>query len=321
MAPARADGLTVAQVDTAGIRLQIVTPPHDLAPFVTAFYRTEAVGTDPVEDWLPPEWANLRIGRGSVYEAAVGTASLREVPAAVLSGPTSQVTRLRIADGEFWGVGLLPLGWACFLGVSADDFADGFHDANGIAALAPLSPVIDHLTYDAGDFDHDLAVMIAGFRNLLALRPAAGDAIQRTHQAILSDRFTSVKALADELGTSTRTLERFARRHFGFAPKLLLRRQRFLRSLARFMVDPTMRWLDTLDGQYHDQAQFVRDFKHFMLMRPGEYAAMDHPIAGTAVRARRVALGDPMQVLHRPPTAAAPSKHNPTARRTVSETS
>ncbi len=160
--------------------------------------------------------------------------------------------------------------------------------------------MIDHLARSTGDIDRDLAVLNSSFRALLTRPWPHETAIQRTHEAILSDRFSTVAALAQELLTGTRTLERFCGRYFGFTPKLLLRRQRFLRSLAKFMVDPSMKWIHSLDSHYHDQTQFVRDFKHFMLMRPSDYAAMEHPIALTAVRARRMALGEPVQVLHRP---------------------
>lgn len=297
----------VVRAESAGIRLQIVTPPRDLAPYITAYYRTEASPGEPIEDWLPPEGANLRIGMGEVYEAAIGDMPLQQVPVAVLSGPTSRVTRLRIGGGQFWGVGLTPLGWAKFVGLAATNHADRFLDAAEEEALDPLRSVIDHLAIRAGDVDRDVALMNAGFRALLTRPLPQHEAVLRTHKAILSDRFTTVAALAGHLGSSTRTLERFALRYFGFAPKLLLRRQRFLRSLARFMVDPSMKWIRSMDSHYHDQAQFVREFRHFMMMRPSDYAAMDHPIALTAARARRMALGEPMQVLHRPMLSPAPT--------------
>ena len=88
----------------------------------------------------------------------------------------------------------------------------------------------------------------------------------------------SVAALGERLGVGRRTLERLCVRYFGFPPKLLLRRQRFLRSLAQFMIDPRRTWSKAIDDQYYDQAQFVRDFRSFMGTTPSEYADAPHPI-------------------------------------------
>ena len=94
--------------------------------------------------------------------------------------------------------------------------------------------------------------------------------------------------------------DRFCGRVFGFSPQLLLRRQRFIRSLAKFMLDPSLKWIDTLDTHYHDQAHFVRDFKRFMTMSPSEYARLPHPILAAAAHARMAVAGEAMQVLHSP---------------------
>jgi methylphosphotriester-DNA--protein-cysteine methyltransferase len=87
------------------------------------------------------------------------------------------------------------------------------------------------------------------------------------------------------------SLERLTQRYFGFTPKLLLRRQRFLRSLAQYMLDPSLNWTGAIDGQYHDQAQFVRDFKAFMGLSPRQYAALPHPILVPIMRQRMADAG------------------------------
>ena len=110
----------------------------------------------------------------------------------------------------------------------------------------------------------------------------------------------SVAELAERSGLNARTLERLCRRAFGFAPKLLLRRQRVMRSLAAFMLRKSGNWSDVIDHHYHDQAHFVRDFRAFMHMSPREYAGLDHPIL-TAFMPERVRIwGSPAQTLDRP---------------------
>jgi AraC-like DNA-binding protein len=44
------------------------------------------------------------------------------------------------------------------------------------------------------------------------------------------------------------------------------------------MLDPSLKWIGALDGHYHDQAQFVREFREFMGMTPRQYGGLDHPI-------------------------------------------
>ena len=111
--------------------------------------------------------------------------------------------------------------------------------------------------------------------------------------------------MAERLAMSSRSFERLSLRAFGFAPKLLLRRQRFLRSMAQFMLDPSLTWISTLDWHYVDQAHFVRDFRRFMGMNPSSYAALEHPVMSAAARARAAAAGAAVQALHSPSAAGS----------------
>jgi hypothetical protein len=56
---------------------------------------------------------------------------------------------------------------------------------------------------------------------------------------------------------------------------------------------------------YHDQAQFVREFRAFMGMSPGEYAALDHPILAAFMKHRAKVWGAAAQTLD-PPARPAP---------------
>lgn len=105
----------------SAIRLRFVMPDADLAPYITTFYHLEVgdIGGAWLEDWLHPEWANLRLLDDSELEAAVGSAPLAKVPRIVMAGPTSYCTRIRVRQGRSWGVGLLPMGWATLCGVAA----------------------------------------------------------------------------------------------------------------------------------------------------------------------------------------------------------
>jgi methylphosphotriester-DNA--protein-cysteine methyltransferase len=125
--------------------------------------------------------------------------------------------------------------------------------------------------------------------------------IARVHAALVSGEHAAVHDLAEACGISVRTLERISTRYFGFSPKLLMRRQRFMRSLTTFMLQRGLHWTEAMDAHYHDQAQFTREFHEFMTMNPSEYAALDHPILTSFMEARARVWGSAAQTLDPPP--------------------
>nr|WP_237489124.1 helix-turn-helix domain-containing protein [Tsuneonella aeria] len=123
-------------------------------------------------------------------------------------------------------------------------------------------------------------------------RPVPREAEIFACQELLRDpAIGEVSVLQDRLGASIKSLERLCCRYFGFTPKVLLRRQRFLRSLAQHMLDPSLSWIDALDEQYHDQAQFVREFKAFMGITPTAYGKLPHPILRPIMQQRMADQG------------------------------
>ncbi len=288
--------------DGNAVEVRFALPAPALAPFVTTFYCTlvhRAPASGWIEDHLHPEWANLRFLAGVQAQQVIGPGEFLRIPQVTLAGPTCRATRFRLAEGWAWGVGLLPAGWAALFGAQAGDYADRFVDALADPAFASLRPLAEELAATQGGFEAELAVVVRHIERLL--EGAAPDpAITRLTAELVDPDLATVADLAERMGMTVRSLERLARRAFGFPPKLLIRRQRFLRSLSQYMLDPSLRWLGTLDWQYHDQSHFVRDFKRFMGMSPSAYAKLDKPLLTAAARARMKAVGQAMQGLHRP---------------------
>ncbi|NQX93359.1 MAG: AraC family transcriptional regulator [Erythrobacter sp.] len=299
------------------ITLRFALPSERLRPYVTTYYLIEAQTseTEPViEDYLHPEWPNLRFLKDDWASSAVGEEPLRATPAFSVTGPTTKATQFRIGKdagrgggavkGGNWGIGLLPLGWAKLIGAPANEYADRFIDGNADPAFEPLRALGAKLSTrfhgETRDFASEVALIEECLKGLLEREVPHEEQITAINAALVDPDIASASQLAERVGMNLRSLERLSRRAFGFPPKLLLRRQRFLRSLAQFMLDPSLKWLSTLDYQYHDQAHFVRDFKRFMGMTPGQYAKLEKPILVAAAQARMAIAGEAVQGLHDP---------------------
>ena len=301
------------------ITVRFALPSEALRPYVTTYYLIEAQtsSAEPViEDYLHPEWANLRFLKANWATSSIGDEPLRQTPAFAVTGPTTRATRFRIGDtgegnagqgpvkGGNWGIGLLPLGWAKLTGAPADDYADRVVDA----ARDPVFEAFHDLAIKLsgrfetgeGDFSSEVAAIEAHLAQSFERPVPNEEQIIAINTALIDPDIATATQLADRVHMNLRSLERLSRRVFGFPPKLLLRRQRFLRSLAQFMLDPSLKWLSTLDYQYHDQAHFVRDFKRFMGMTPGQYAKLEKPILVAAAQARMAIAGNAVQGLHDP---------------------
>ncbi len=287
------------------VAVRFFMPSAALAPYVSTYYLTEInlAPEDAVEDWLHPEWANLRFATGGEWSAGLGDAPREPMSGAILTGPTSQAAHFRLGGGtRVWGIGLLPLGWLRLIGVPAS----GFTDRTVAVANEPCCARFQDLpaaVLTGAPSPAEEAARIDDYLLALLARTAPGEdepRIRAAHSALIDEEVTSVSALAERLGISSRSLERLSLKAFGFSPKLLLRRQRFLRSLAQFMLDPSLTWIKTLDFQYVDQAHFVRDFRRFMAMSPRRFGSIDHPIMRAAAQARTAAAGAAVQALHQP---------------------
>ena len=283
------------------VSVRFYPPPEDMRRYFTTFYVTDFhPAEDVLSDALHPEWANLRFfsERGPDAWAEGGT-RLRDV-AFLASGPSSRPIHFNMPRTRMWGIGLLPLGWARFVRQPASDWADRICDGATAPHLSAFLPLARTVFGAEPDEAGELERIIAFFRSLDLPAPADEKRIIAIHSAMVDENLTSVSQLVERVAASQRTVERICGRHFGFSPKLLLRRQRFMRSLAQFMLDPSLKWIGAMDSHYHDQAQFVRDFREFMGLSPREYAATPHPVLSPILQERNRAYGVAVQTLDRP---------------------
>jgi AraC-like DNA-binding protein len=253
----------------------------ELGHYFTVLYCFDVECADGVmvEDHLHPEWSALRFTQmGSPPLAGITPQPVMPTYPLVASGPTSRSIRFSIGRSRIWGLGLQPAGWARYVAAPANSLADRIVDAGSLDAFAVFHPILEVVRRAGLDAD-DTAKQINTYLLAQPRLPLAAESAVIACQAALRDPdIGDVAQLAERLDINRRSLERLCGRYFGFPPKLLLRRQRFLRSLARYMLEPMHNWSDALDLQYYDHAHFVRDFRSFMGMTPTEYAETPHPI-------------------------------------------
>ncbi len=96
-------------------------------------------------------------------------------------------------------------------------------------------------------------------------------------QAGLSDSSLSVKQLTDDTGMSQRQLSRRFQQCVGLSPKEYLRVNRFIRSLQHLKHYPTCSLTDVAyQSGYYDQAHFIRDYKDYTGLTPGQLVQSQH---------------------------------------------
>ncbi|WP_374406974.1 helix-turn-helix domain-containing protein [Pelagerythrobacter sp.] len=284
------------------IAVRFHAPPADLARYFTTFYRVEITVPEGVRvaDALQPEWGNLRFFSGDLPVSRSASGDLVRDADFAPTGPSSGPLEFTLGNTRLWGVGLLPLGWSTFIGQPANAMANRVFDGRAEPAFAPFVALADALTGEAEREEEECARLIAFFRHEAPRHGREDARIGAIHAVLLADALPSVAEMAGRAGINQRTLERLSRRAFGFPPRVLLRRQRFMRSLAAFMLDPKAGWSHSIDTGYYDQSHFVRDCHDFLRMTPSEYAALDHPVMAGFLRERQRAFGSPVQTLDRP---------------------
>lgn len=280
-------------------RMRYWQPAQHLRDCVSGYhlYALETPPGEPHREVFQPAWANLRIRLtdNSNWRMRIGAGEWLEPAPVSLFGPSSAVGWSLSETGLVVGAGILPRGWARL----------------GLGPARAWTNRIEAIEGFAGRGAGDLRARFRGlvdeedvpriFDELFdeALRPPGKDdaAITVVHAALIDPAIASVGELVARSGLSVRALERLTHRAFGFPPKLLLRRARFLRSLHAIRhIKPAQRTA-AIDPGYTDYSHFVRDAHAFLGMSPGAFLRLDTPMLAASLALRQQVLGAPAQAL------------------------
>lgn len=267
--------------------------PDDLVHCFSTIYRVtvQPLPGQMVSDCLLPEWGNLRmvVKNPPTFTVSSGGEVTSHFAA---TGPRSHPVNFEVGPCTLWGIGLLPVGWARYVQAQAKDCADRVFDGMKPSPFFGFAPLCEELCASKASEEEDFE-RIVEFTRALASPPRDEGRIMAIHSAMADPYLIEVPELADRVSMTVRTLERMCARYFGFPPRLMLRRQRLIRSLTAFLASGAQNWSKTMDAHYHDQAHFVREFRSFIGMNPTQYAEMDHPILDAFVAERKRIWGLP----------------------------
>lgn len=265
--------------------VSVYRPIPALEPYVTFYYFVTT--TAPVTDFLYPEWGNVRIVLAGTWQAAVEGGYDRLPGTQLLFGPTDRRSLVTTGAGRMVGFGLTPIGWNRLIGGDAAAMANGVRpldDALGIGAAALDAALAADGADEAASVERWDMLLSA----LAARRPLSNPRVLAVDRALRSTP-ADVTAFAALVGQSERTLHRLCLDSFGFAPKRLLRRQRFLRTLGRVRAAVRAPVTPSLGEDYYDLPQFYRDFRDFMGMSARDYFAAPRALMGPAAAAQQAA--------------------------------
>jgi AraC-like DNA-binding protein len=281
------------------VTIEFRLPDARLRPLISSYYEMRFEGPGVIEDSLHPEWANIRLSLDQPWAmgASAETARVPESPL-IIHGPTSKPTYVRGVEGRVFGIGILPPGWSRLWQADAAVFANSFAPLSSLVGAG--ATVLEARLKAAPDLDARAVIADGYLLDLLAnaRKSKLSDQVDALYLALADPDCATVEQIVSDHGISPARLVRLCKRAFGFPPKLLLRRQRFLRMLGALHARPYGEWRDFIDPQYVDQSHMLRDFRYFLNMSPGRYFATARPLLAAATRARGAAIGQPLQGLH-----------------------
>lgn len=265
-------------------------PSDDLAPYIARFFVTivDQAGSESAEDILLNEGATVHLPVEGDWAWQAGAGDWQALEAPMLFGPRGRAMRIRARGGAMMvGFVIRPGGWLALDTRPASavaDCAEAICDAWG--------PALDTLPIDASDPLRIVARLEEVIRDRIRVVGAmASPKAARFEAMVRAESNIPVTRAASHLGMTSWTFDRFVRRHFGHAPKIVLRRSRFL-DMAGVMHGLAAPDTDALAPiRFYDASHLNREFRTFIDMTPGVFARAHTPLLNAELAARQLLAG------------------------------
>lgn len=285
-----------------GTALRYERPAAKLRDYLTSYAVLDSVVEDAWHgmEWMLPGWGQIWIVMTpEPIEVRIGNRAYEPVPTTLLYGVTSRAMPIRARGGVTVCIDVSPLGWARLF----SSFAAALRDR--LVPLETVLPVgmVGELASALAQSDQALEVKAVLDDLFLRYIPAPNPDETRIRQlwrAIADESVEDLTAAASIHGLDRRAASRLSKQYFGFPPKLLIMRSRFLRALIPLLDAGPDGDHSAVPKGYHDRSHFLRDAKRFLGMTPRQFVAQPSPYAAAARRARTLVIGAPIPSLDRP---------------------
>ncbi|WP_052507966.1 AraC family transcriptional regulator [Sphingomonas hengshuiensis] len=248
-------------------------------------------------NWVLPGWARLWIILApDPLQITIRNRHYPALRAAMLFGVTSRAMPVSAYGGVTVAIDIGPLAWARLFQPSAELLRDRI---TPLDELLPPGWSEDLIT---GIERSDRGAQVKGVLDDFFLNrmppPHPQEKLIAAIAALLGDERThDLAGAAARVGIGKRALLGLTKRYFGFPPKILSMRTRFLRALTGMLLQPDVPDFSAIAPGYHDASHFIRDANRFLGMTPRRFLAIDMPYTRAALRARRLVTGAALSAL------------------------
>ncbi len=243
------------------------TPSLSLQTVVITYYHYAAHIPHSVSmsDKLLGERANIRFLIVGNARVATRKRTLEPTPSALAFGPNSYPTTVNFS-GPFkvFGIGISAAGWDSLFDIPQACIADDVIDLADLIGRYDADAITDALR--ACRSDANMVTVMDDFWSARLIRRGglkSSPAISAIEEVLENKNINKVEVLAEAVDLSLRQLERLTTESFGYSPKLLLRRQRFLRALKAMRNFERNDWQDTVADEFYDQSHLIKEFHRF----------------------------------------------------------